>query len=461
MLINIKGYFAVSAPTPGVTVDAYSRKGLEHHYKNIYKQSGKTFGTQSMGSQSESWSWLWWGFGTSMSLSSLRVESFNMGEITNSKYNAQDASYDFEIGETTGTFKYTWTYWFTVIPIFHYAECQFSLKPHDMIQKFTKDDEGFKIVRDFVFTNGNPTLNCTDGDVTQISNWKYEWMKTVREEYIKGIDKSWKMTLMDWIAKSDSIHSSISTASLNGLTFTLQSHMKESTSDARENFIHANNFDIKLNGKEYSPVSTAEVPAFEPKSEMSTYYFEEYFQTMADLIKETTKIQKVINDKSLPDGIQFRLKAKDFLYVIEGMSKFDLNTDLSVSCKYGEGNIPIKLANSVTVKIPMSCQMNASGTFVLDAQFKIQASFASEITATGILHSKSESYTLSDYVFTNKIGNKVLDDYIIRRIVSYLTITNPIGQIQYTDPSLPNLTNLSSTVDNHFIRITGDKKDTE
>lgn len=452
---------SMSAPSPGIAVDVYSRNGLEHHYKNVFSQSGQTFGSQTMGDQSDSWSWMWWGFGTSMALSSLRVENFTMGAVTASQYNPQDGSYTFGIGETTGTFKYTWTYWVTVVPVFHYADCKFTLKEHQMTQKFTKDGEKFKIDRDFLFTNGNPTLDCTDGDSTQSSHWKYEWMKQVRDEYTKDLDKSWKKALLAWIDKSDTINSSVSTATLNGLTFTLDSHMKDSSSSANENYIHATNFDIKLNGKQYSPVPSTEVPAFETKNEMSTYYFEEYFQSMIKLIKETTKINVSVNDKTLPDGIQFRLKAKDFLYVIEGMSKFDLATDLSVSCKYGDKDIDLKIANMITVKIPMSCQIYAASTFIVDTSFYMQVVFTPDITATGILHSRLETYTIGDFTYTNKIGEKVLSDYVIRRLISYLTITNPIGQIQYTDPSLPNLTNISAIAGNHFLQITGDRKNPE
>ena len=78
----------MSAPSPGIAVDVYSRNGLEHHYKNVFSQSGQTFGSQAMGDQSDSWSWMWWGFGTSMALSSLRVENFTMGAVTASQYNS-------------------------------------------------------------------------------------------------------------------------------------------------------------------------------------------------------------------------------------------------------------------------------------------------------------------------------------------------------------------------------------
>lgn len=442
---------ALAAAPPGVVEIVYSKSGLDRHYTNIFKKAESTFGHQDLGTHGDIYGW--WVFGTGMTIKDTYLDNYKLGEIT--KINYADSTYDFEHSEISGTFRYTWSYRWALVPFSHSAECTFYVGPHHISQKFVQDGENFVIQRDVTYTSGEPEINCEEGDAQQDSHWGFEWMKQVRAEYEKELGQNLKAVISNWLNTVDVLIPNVSSAVLDDMTYTLKPHLKLAQPDSDANLMIGYNFDISLNKAKRSPEAHEEMDKFDFSNDVSTFYFEEYFQSMVELDKEAVDFWLAVTSKNLPSGLTFGMKAKDFLYIIDGIQKYDPNTAMEVDCQYGDGNATISINNNVRFSLPILCTLKAANDKILTSHFEFVITGSPVISSQGAISLGDVAYQVLNFSASSTYGGKILTDYLVRRIESYANAANLVGGMEYFDQRFAGMTNLSVYAGKQYLRVSG------
>jgi hypothetical protein len=439
---------------PGVVQKIFSKEGLDKYYVSLFENAEQTFGEQDMGTAGDVYGW--WIFGTGMTIKNTYLDEYDLGTI--SKVNYADSKYEFTQSAITGLLKYKWTYRWFLIPFSHQAECKFSVGTHLITSEFTQHLEEFRIDRNVIYTDGAPTIDCTDGDATQDSHWGYDWMKTTRDGYGVMLGENLKTALSSWLDSVDNIYESTKLANLDNLGYTLIPHLQEAKSDADSNLVMGYNYNITLNSETMSPIAHEDIKSYDVSSDVSTIFFEEYFNSIVELEKKSLDFYTAINNKNLPEGLSFELKAKDFRYIVDGMQKYELDAGLEVDCEYGDDNPTVHVDEKATFNLPISCTLKCGRDTILTSSFDMVINGNVAITAQGALTLENEDYQVKNFYAESKIGTKVLPEYLIRRIESYSNAANFVDDIEYFDNRFQNLTNLSVHTGKQFVRVSGNIK---
>lgn len=441
----------------GVVEQIYSSQGLFDHYESLFKHSDSTFGDHDMGTEGESTGY--WIFGTGMTIKNTYLDEYKLGQLN--KINYADSTYDFEHSEVTGILKYKWTYRWFFIPFNHNAECKFSVGVHHLFQKFNMTDSAVKITRSIDYTDGAPKLDCGDGDALQSSNAAFDWMKEVRDKYEQKLGDNFLFAINSWLNDVDTIFASATSAKVDVLAYTLNSHIKQAGPDVSANLMIGYNYDISLNSKTRSPVAKEDISQYETQGDLTTYFFEEYFQSLIELDKEAVDFWVAVSNDNLPKGISFTMYAQDFLYIIEGMQKFDPSAKVDAGCEYGDGNATISIdpSTGVSLQLPILCTLRVGTAKVLNTTFSYTMNGTPAISDSGDLSLNNISYQVSNFQSKNFIGTKVLDEYLIRRIQEFSKLQNPIMDMKYNDQRFNGIVNLKVSAGKQFIKVTGDIPD--
>ena len=443
--------FVSSKIAPGVVEQIYSTQGLIDHYKSLFKHSGHTFDSSDMGSESETWGW--WIFGTKMSIRNTYLDEYKFGSL--GKVNLVDNTYDFEIGPMTGKLKYTWTWRFFVIPFNYKAECKFSIGTHHLKQKFEIVNEKLQISRSIDYTGGPPKLDCSGNDRSIMTNSHYDWMTEVRAKYEKSLGKFFTAAMDDWLNSVDTIFPKTSEANLDDLTYSLSAHVKQAEPDQQTNLMVGYNYDISLLKKKRSPVATEEMGNMESKGDLTTYFYEEYFQSLVELDQEAVDFWAAVNSENLPKGSSYKMIAKDFRYIIDGMQNFDASTPITVGCEYGSPDIQARFdeTTGVNLVLPLLCSLRAGNTKALDIFFEYKVMGTPKIDSDGSISITDVSYDIDNFTTTNRIGGRVIDDYLINRIIEYSELVNPLAEMKYNDERFKGMNQLSVEVGKQYLKV--------
>jgi hypothetical protein len=443
--------------SPGVVDQIYSSQGLIDHYESLFKHSDSTFGDHDMGTESDSTGY--WIFGTGMSISKTYLDDYSLGKLT--KINFHDSTYDFEHSEVTGTLKYTWTYTLSFIPLSHTTECKFSVGVHHLYQTFNMADSKLDINRTIDYTSGAPKLNCDDGDASQTGNTGFDWMKEVRAKYEDKLGDSLLNALNSWLDSVDTIYQSTSSAKVDVLNYSLEPRIQQAGPDVNANLMIGYNYDITLNSKTRSPVANESITEFEIQGDLTTYYFEEYFQSLIELEQEAVDFYLAVSNDNLPKGLSFTMYAEDFLYIVEGMQKFDPTANVDVGCEYGNGTatVNIDVTTGVSLHLPILCTLRVGTSKALTATFDHIVVGTPAISQDGVLSLSNISYQIDNFVSQNLIGAKVLDEYLVRRIQEFSTLQNPVKDMDYDDKRFVGIDSLKVNAGKQFIRVTGNIPD--
>lgn len=442
------------ANTPaGVVEQVYSKNGLDNHYRQIFKRSESTFGDHDMGTEGDVYGY--WIFGTGMTIKNTYLDEYDLGDVTQVTF--KDNVYDFEHTAITGKLKYTWSYRWFVMPFSHSAECDFSVGVHHIKQKYFLKNETFGIERTVEYTTGEPTIDCTDGDATQSSHWGYEWMIQIREDYKKNLGANLQAALNSWMNGVDSIFNTVKLANVDELSYTLTPHLKEAQSDANSNLVMGINYDISINSKSRSPVPREDISQYQVTGDMTTYFFEEYFQSLLELDKEAIDFWLAVTGKNLPAGLSYGMKVKDFLYIIDGIQKYSSDSDVEADCEYGTGNpvVSIKEGLTASLTLPIACTLKTGKDTILTSSFTLLITAQPQISSQGALSLTNFTYTVNNFLATSNVGKKVLTDYLIRRIESYANAARPLSDLEYFDNRFANMTDFSISTGNKYLQVSG------
>eukprot|EP00343_Euplotes_focardii_P007765 CAMPEP_0205821072 /NCGR_PEP_ID=MMETSP0206-20130828/4978_1 /ASSEMBLY_ACC=CAM_ASM_000279 /TAXON_ID=36767 /ORGANISM="Euplotes focardii, Strain TN1" /LENGTH=361 /DNA_ID=CAMNT_0053116275 /DNA_START=294 /DNA_END=1379 /DNA_ORIENTATION=+ len=360
----------------------------------------------------------------------------------------------------TGSLKYTWTYSYSAIPYSHKAECKFKVPTHNLKQKFEMKGDKLSISRNIEYPNGGPKLVvCDDEDQKDLSN--YDWMVEVRQKYEEKLEVAFTDAINNWLSEVDTIFTSTTDAELDDLSYSLSPHLKQTESDDSSNLVVGYNYDITLHKKKRSPVVTQEISTLSNEEDLTTYFFEEYFQSLLELDKEAVDFYTAINSEDLPEGSTYTMTAKDFRYMIDGMQNFDPNTAVSVGCEYGATPVQVHLHSDTGVELtlPIMCTLRAGNTKALVANFEYVIIGQPMISQNGTLSLIGVVYTVNDFSAKNFIGGRVLTDYLVNRITEYSVLESPIKEMSYYDGKFEGMNHLKVLVGEQYLRIVADIPD--
>ena len=438
----------------GVVEKIFSKKGLDDHYRIIFEKSDATFKQQSLGSHSSSTGW--WIIGEGVTMSNTYLDEYNLGDIT--KINYANLEYLLENDKITGTFKYRWTYRWYLIPFFHSSECKFTLGVHNIKQKYGINEKGkFDVNRTIEYTSSKPELDCTEGDQKQSTAWGHDELVKVRNDYVENYLPNFLSEAMDtWLDSVDNIYSTTVSASMDKLTFTLGETVNSIIPDDNADLMLGYNYTIKYNSKSIVPEPHEDISGHDSSSDLSFFFYEEFFDALLSLDRQTIPFVGLITDSNLPEGIQFRMKAKDFRYIIDGMQKFDPESNMEADCGYyADGNTSLTIDTTVNVGLPMSCTLKCVRTVVLKTTFDLVSSGKPALTKDGALYLEELTYDVKNFNAVSPTGEKVLSEYLENRIEEYASLSQSLSSIEYYDERFSNLTELTVHGDSHFVRVSG------
>lgn len=438
----------------GVIEKMYTKEGLDNHYRSIFSKANSTYGQHSLGTASDSKGW--WIFGTAVSITKSYLDNYSLGDVGTINYS--DMTYRFTSTSISGTFKYKWTYRWYFIPFHHTSECTMTLGTHDIVQKYVNKDGKFGVDRSIDYTSGNPVFDCSDGDQKQKTSWGHDWLVEVRTKYFNEALPTFLSSAIDeWLDSVDDIYTIVSSATMDKLTFTLGETLNQVVPDDNANLVLGYNYTMKYNSKSVTPEPHEDITGHDGGRDLVVYFYEEFFDSLVTLDRQTIPFVGIINDKSLPAGIEFRMKAKDFRYIIDGMQSFSPDSDMEADCGYSSGNSTFAISDSfVSISLPISCKLDCGAKHLVDATFDLYAQGQASIQNDGTLSIINLTYDVLNFNAVSPTQQKILSEYLVRRIISYTTLSQSLSNIQYLDQRFNGMINLSVQASPQVLKVSAD-----